>query len=54
VSEERFAQGIISPVDFLYEKTSLINAESNLLQARYNLIFSYKVIEFYQGKELKL
>ena len=54
VAEERFAQGIISPVDFLYEKTSLINAESSLLQARYNLIFSYKVLDFYQGKELKL
>lgn len=54
VAEERFAQGIISSVDFLYEKTSLINAESSLLQARYNLIFSYKALDFYQGKELKL
>ncbi len=50
VATERFNQGIISPVDYLFEKTNLINAESKLLQSRYNLIFSYKELEFYQGK----
>ncbi|WP_172668786.1 TolC family protein [Lentimicrobium saccharophilum] len=54
VATERFNQGIISPVDYLFEKTNLINAESKLLQSRYNLIFSYKELEFYQGKPLTL
>jgi outer membrane protein len=54
VATERFNLGVINSVDFLYEKTNLINAESQLLQARYNLIFSYKVLEFYQGKALEL
>lgn len=54
VAKERFNLGVINSVDFLYEKTNLINAESQLLQARYNLIFSYKVLDFYQGKPLEL
>lgn len=54
VATERFKQGVINSVDFLYEKTNLIIAESQLLQARYNLIFSYKVLEFYQGIALEL
>ncbi|MCB9016349.1 MAG: TolC family protein [Lentimicrobiaceae bacterium] len=54
VTTERFQQGVINSVDFLYEKTNLINAESKLLQARYNLIFNYKVLDFYQGKPLEL
>jgi len=54
VATERFNQGVINSVDFLYEKTNLINAESKLLQARYNLIFSYKVLDFYQGKPLEI
>lgn len=49
-----FSRGVINSVDFLYEKTNLINAESKLLQARYNLIFNYKVLDFYQGKPLEL
>ena len=54
VATERFNLGVINSVDYLYEKTNLINAESQLLQARYNLIFSYKVLDFYQGKPLDL
>ncbi|HOP13776.1 MAG TPA: TolC family protein, partial [Lentimicrobium sp.] len=54
VATERFNQGVISPVDYLFEKTNLINAESKLLQSRYNLIFSYKELEYYQGKPLTL
>ncbi len=54
VATERFNLGVINSVDFLYEKTNLISAESKMLQARYNLIFSYKVLDFYQGKSLEL
>lgn len=54
VSAEKFKQGMINSVDYLYQKTNLITAESKLLQSRYNLIFSYKLIDFYTGKSLSL
>ncbi len=54
VAEEKFNQGIINSVDFLIQKTNLILAESKLLQAKYNLLFSQKVLEFYLGKSLTL
>jgi len=54
VAEEKFNQGIINSVDFLIQKTNLILAESKLLQAKYNLLFSQKVLDFYMGKTLAL
>ena len=49
VSAEKYVHGLINAVDLLVQKTSLINAESKWLQAKYNLIFSYKILDFYQG-----
>ena len=43
---EKFQQGIINSVDYLFEKTNLIVAERQLLQSKYSLIFSYKVLDF--------
>jgi outer membrane protein len=54
LSDEKFRQGIINSVDYLVSKTNLIVAESELLQARFNLIFSYKVLDFYSGIPLSL
>ncbi len=54
LSDEKFRQGLINSVDYLVSKTSLIVAESELLQSRFNLIFSYKVIDFYLGVPLAL
>ncbi len=54
LSDEKFRQGIINSVDYLVSKTNLILAESELLQARFNLIFSYKVLDFYAGIPLSL
>lgn len=53
LAQERFSKGVINSVDFLYQKTSFIKAESTLLQARYNLLYSIKVLDFYSGKEVK-
>jgi outer membrane protein len=53
-SDEKFRQGMINSVDYLVSKTSLIAAESNLLQSKYNLIFSYKILDFYSGISLTL
>jgi len=54
LAEEKFKQGLINSVDFLFEKTSQIVAESQLLQSRYNLIFSYKILDFYSGVPINL
>lgn len=53
-SDEKFRQGMINSVDYLVTKTSLIAAESKLLQTKYNLIFSYKILDFYSGTPLTL
>ncbi len=54
VAAERFKQGVINAVDYLTQKTNLIKAESQLLQSKYNLIFSYKTLDFYTGSALTL
>jgi outer membrane protein len=54
LSDERFTQGIINSVDYLVTKTNLIVAESQLLQSKYRLIFSYKILDFYLGIPLSL
>ncbi|MFH0842046.1 MAG: TolC family protein [Bacteroidota bacterium] len=54
LSDEKFSQGMINSIDYLVSKTTLIVAESNLLQSKFNLIFSYKVLDFYSGIPLIL
>jgi outer membrane protein len=54
LSDEKFRQGMINSIDYLVSKTNLIVAESKLLQSKYNLIFSYKVLDFYSGIPLTL
>jgi outer membrane protein len=49
LSDEKFKQGLINSVDYLVQKTNLVIAESQLLQSKYNLIFSYKIMDFYMG-----
>jgi outer membrane protein len=54
LSEGKFKEGLINSVDYLVSKTNLIVAESQLLQSKYNLIFSYKILDFYMGIPLSL
>ncbi|MBN2813745.1 MAG: TolC family protein [Bacteroidales bacterium] len=54
LSDEKFNQGIINSVDYQVSKTNLIVAESQWLQSKYNLIFSYKILDFYLGIPLTL
>ena len=54
VATEKYQQGLINSVDYLIQKTNLITAESKLLQSKYSLIFSYKVVDFYKGIPLAL
>jgi outer membrane protein len=52
VAEEKFKLGAMNSVDFLIQKTNLTAAESKLLQAKYELVYSYKIIDFYRGVTL--
>ncbi len=54
VTDEKYKVGLLNSVDFLVQKTNLITSESKLLQSKFNLIFSYKVVDFYKGVPLVL
>jgi outer membrane protein len=54
VTTEKYKQGLLNSVDFLIQKTNLITSESKLLQSKYNVIFSYNVVDFYKGIPLTL
>ena len=52
-AQQKYNVGAISTFDFNTAKTRLQNAQSNLVQAKYDYVFKLKVLDFYQGKELK-
>lgn len=54
LADEKFSQGLINSVDYLVQKTNLIVAESQLLQSKFNLIYSYNVMDFYTGMPFSL
>lgn len=52
-AQQKFNVGAISTFDYNSAKTRLQNAQSNLVQAKYDYVFKLKVLDYYQGKELK-
>jgi outer membrane protein len=54
VAAEKFEIGLYSSIEFLVVKNDLITSESNLLKTKYNLVFSKKVLDFYQGIPISL
>ncbi len=53
-SEQKFTVGMVTSVDYTTAKTKLSKAETDLLQAKYELIFKSKILEFYKGIPLSL
>ncbi len=53
-AKKRYDLGLTSTVDLLVTENSEFAAASNMLSAKYDLIFKLKVIDYYLGKELKL
>jgi outer membrane protein len=51
-AQQKFNVGSISAFDFNTAKNRLLNAQSNLLQAKFDYLFKLKVLDFYQGKPL--
>jgi outer membrane protein len=52
VSEEKYRLGMMSAIDFIVQKNSLIESQVEMLKAKYNLMFSYKILDFYRGLPL--
>lgn len=48
-AESRFDVGMSNSVDLTQSKFRLVNAENNLIQAKYNYIFRIKVLELFFG-----
>lgn len=52
VAEAQFNLGALSTADFIVTKSQYLQAETNLVQAKYELLFRRKVLDFYLGKGL--
>lgn len=52
--EEQFNLGMKNTVDLLTEKTKYLAAQQEYLQAKYNAILNYKILDFYQNKPIEL
>lgn len=53
-TKTKFDVGMATALDYNTAKTNLEKAQSDLLQAKYNYIFKVKVLDYYEGKPLKL
>lgn len=53
-TEQKFNVGMVTPVDYNAAKTQLLNAQSDMSQAKYEFIFKSKVLDFYRGIPLNL
>ncbi|MDD4921561.1 MAG: TolC family protein [Bacteroidales bacterium] len=53
-AEEKFNNGRATIYEFNEAKMNLASAKSNQLQAKYNYLFSVKILDFYKGETLHL
>lgn len=54
LAEEKYKNGLMNSVDFIFEKNNLIQAQSSFLQSKYKLLFNYKILDFYKGQPITL
>ena len=52
--KQEYNLGRATPVDYSIALYNLINAESQLIQAKYQYIFSSKILDFYRGMPIEL
>jgi outer membrane protein len=53
-SEQKFNVGMVTSVEYNSAKSSLLNAQSQLAQAKYEYVLRTKVLDFYKGLPLTL
>lgn len=51
-AQESYNLGVMNAFEFEQVRNRLINAESNLINSKYNFVFKTKVLDFYLGKPL--
>ena len=51
--ERKYNVGLSTAIDYLIEKNNYFQAQSNSIQAKYDLIFKAKILDFYQGTPIK-
>ncbi|NCA77335.1 MAG: TolC family protein [Alphaproteobacteria bacterium] len=52
-AETKFTVGVMNATDFLIQKNSFTQSQSSMIQAKYDLIFKGKILDFYQGKQIR-
>lgn len=52
-ASSRFEQGVINAIEFNDAKNKLIKSESEWVQAKYDLLFKIKILEFYSGNPIE-
>jgi outer membrane protein len=50
--EKKYNVGLSTAIDYLIQKNIFFQAESNLIQSKYDFIFKAKILDFYQGKPI--
>lgn len=53
-TDQKYAVGAVTAIDYNDVKNKLTKAKSDLLQAKYDYVFKLKVLDFYQGKPITL
>ena len=52
--QEQFNLGMKNTVELLTEKSNLLNAQQETLQAKYMALLNAQLLRFYQGEALKI
>lgn len=53
-AEQKLDVGMVTAVEYNQSKTQLLNAQSEMAQAKYEFVFKSKVLDFYRGVPLTL
>ncbi len=53
ISEKQFELGALNISDYISSKNSFNKSQNDYLQAKYEMVFRRKVLDFYEGKPLK-
>lgn len=52
VIEQRYAVGLVNSLDYSTSQSKTNKAETDMIQAKYDLLFKAKVIDYYLGKQI--
>jgi outer membrane protein len=53
-AEKKYQVGVMNATDYLIQKNSFDQAQSSLIQAKFDYIFKQKILDFYMGKGIDI